>query len=27
VEQFTAQVQKEYADNGRIVKQADIRSE
>lgn len=27
VEQFTAQVQKEYADNGRIVKQANIRSE
>ena len=27
VEQFTAQVQKEYADNGLIVKQANIRSE
>ncbi len=27
VEQFTAQVQKEYADNGQIVKQANIRSE
>lgn len=27
VEQFTAQVQKEYADNGKIVKQANIRSE
>ncbi|WMD21751.1 tripartite tricarboxylate transporter substrate binding protein [Achromobacter seleniivolatilans] len=27
VEQFTAQVQKEYADNGKIVKAANIRSE
>ena len=27
VEQFTAQVRKEYEDNGKIVKQANIRTE